>query len=248
VQAADEEATLQEVGNYFKAGRRAGASRPGVLIPRSTLFFADGAFLAGAAGTYGTVVPAQQDLMTQVAVKLYNYGQLGNKDMRLALREALMLKRLSHTNVVRCLGIVDDPDTESSKSIHGSLVMNWVDGGQLYTWLQNRDEDEDGEPLPLAVRLGVVLQVAAGMNHLHVCKVMHGDLKPQNVLLRQRPLALTECPRVSHSACTAHWGMYKLRLQQCLERFCQQTSGRGRVPGSGMQVDGGCRAMPCAAM
>jgi hypothetical protein len=211
---------LSEVKRFLKAGRKGGATRPGVLIPRPSLFIADGALQVGAAGRYGTVVPAQRDLMTKVAVKLYNYGQLGQRDMSLALGEALVLNRLSHTNVVRCLGIVDDPHTEPSQSIHGSLVMNWVEGGQLYTWLQDHDEDDDGE-LPLLVRLGVALQVAAGMNHLHICKVMHGDLKPQNVLLRQRPLALTDCPQVSHcqhaaasfgcvqyaGACTIHFSL-----------------------------------------
>jgi hypothetical protein len=186
---------LSDIKRFMKVGRRAGATRPGLLIPRATLHIAEGAAQAGAAGAYGTVVPAQQDLTTKVAVKLYNLGQLGQRDMSLALREALVLNRLSHTNVVRCLGIVDDPYTEPRKSIHGSLVMNWVDGGQLYTWLQDHDEDEEGE-LPLAVKLGVTLQVAAGMNHLHICKVVHGDLKPQNVMLQQRPLAATECPQV----------------------------------------------------
>jgi eukaryotic-like serine/threonine-protein kinase len=170
---------------------------PGLLIPRSTITIAEGAFRAGAAGSYGTVVPAQRD-GSKLAVKLYNYEQLGHKDMSKALREAVIVNRLCHTNVVRCHGIVDDPDTASSKSIHGSLVMEWVAGGQLYKWLQGQGEDEEAE-LPLSVRLGVALQVAAGMRHLHACKVMHGDLKPQNVLLRQRPLAPTDCPEVSHS-------------------------------------------------
>jgi hypothetical protein len=212
VQAAEDRAKLAEVSKYFTTGRRAGAPRPGVLIPRSTLFIADGAFQAGAAGAYGTVVPAVRDLVTQVAVKLYNYGQLGKRDMRMALREALVLNRLWHTNVVRCLGIVDDPHTEPRKSIHGSMVMNWMSGGQLYTWLQDHDEDEDGEPLPLRVKLRVALQVAAGMNHLHICKVMHEDLKPQNILLRQRPLALTDCPQVSH--CQPVCGLHLLPSTQ----------------------------------
>jgi hypothetical protein len=183
-----------EIGKIqkYKLAKRAGATRPALLIPRSTIFIEDGAWQAGAAGTYGTVVPAQLELMSKVAVKLYDCGKLGLRDKSKALREALVLNRLSHPNVVRCLGIVDDPDSESSESIDGSLVMEWVEGGQLYTWLQEM------QALPLNVRLGIAQQVAAGMRHLHSCKVMHGDLKPENVLLRQQPATVTDCPQVRH--------------------------------------------------
>jgi serine/threonine protein kinase len=193
LQAADDENKVDEIVSYSKTGRQAGGAW---LIPRSTLSIPDEAFKAGASVLYGAVVPALLDA-NKVAVKLFNFVQR-QMDTTRALREALLLNQLPHPNVVRCLGIVDDPDTEPSKSIHGSLVMDWVGGGQLFKWLQVHDKDEDGE-LPQHVRLQVALQVAAGMSHLHACGVVHGDLKPQNVLLHNRPVSLTECPQVSHS-------------------------------------------------
>jgi hypothetical protein len=219
VRFGDVKRELTEIKRFLKSGRRAGSARPDVLIPRSTLSIADGASHEEASGAYGTVISAQWGLLTKVAVKLHNLGQLRQRDTNGALREALVLSRLSHPNVMRCLGIVDDPDTEPSKSIHGSLVMNWMEGGQLYSWLRDRNEEEDGE-LPLSVRLGVALQVAAGMEYLHTCKVLHGDLKPQNVLLHKRPLARLDCPQVRHRqpAC----------LQLCLLVRCAGASkGQG---------------------
>jgi hypothetical protein len=188
---------VDELRCYMKQGGPASTTRPALMIPRSSLIIDDGAVQAGAAGTYGTVVPALLNGV-KVAVKLYNFRPMGSRDTRGAVREALLVSRLSSPHVVRCFGIVDDPDTESCNSIHGSLVMDWVDGGELYTFLQNHDAGKDGE-LPLLFRLAIAVQVAAGMAHMPARKVMHGDLKPQNLLLVKVPVAVTDYPQVCDS-------------------------------------------------
>jgi serine/threonine protein kinase len=113
-----------------------------------------------------------------VAVKLYNIRQVGVADQLDAIQEAALLNRAYHRNVVRCFGVVHDPDSAKGSSIHGSLVMEWVGGGDLYQWLQENLETE------LGVRVQIARQVAAGLRHLHARGLVHGDLKPQNVLLQ----------------------------------------------------------------
>jgi serine/threonine protein kinase len=75
-----------------------------------------------------------------VAVKIYRHRGLGSRDRKRVVQEALLLARASHQNVVRCFGVVHDPDNPNdSSNIDGSLVMEWVYGGDLYMWLQDND-------------------------------------------------------------------------------------------------------------
>jgi hypothetical protein len=150
---------------------------PTQLIPRASIVIPEGALARGASGGFGTVVRAMRD-GGAVAVKLYNITQVGKVDQRDAVREALLLSQVSHHNVVSCWGMVHDPHSAQGDSLHGSLVMDWVGGGNVYDFLQDSPGTE------LRVRVHIALQVAAGMRHLHKHKMVHGDLKPQNVLLQ----------------------------------------------------------------
>jgi hypothetical protein len=161
---------------------------PSLLIPRSSLVIPDGALARGASGAFGTVLRALRD-GSAVAVKVFNYRVIGELDQEDAVREALLLQHANHHNVVRCFGIVHDPGSDRQGSIHGSLVMEWVGGGTLYEWLQANPRTG----LPARVR--VALQVAAGMRHLHQQRMVHGDLKPQNILLQF--MRDSELPEVS---------------------------------------------------
>ena len=168
---------------------------PAQLIPRSSISVPDGALSGGSSGAFGTVVRAVRD-GGAVAVKVYNIRGAGALDQKDAVREALMLNKACHHNVVRCFGIVHDPDSSSRDSLHGSLVMEWVAGGNLYEWLQENCE------VGVGVRVALAAQVAAAMRHLHGLGLVHGDLKPHNILLQfiqgeERPEVLPSC--LAHS-------------------------------------------------
>jgi serine/threonine protein kinase len=156
---------------------KATGQAPAQLIPRSSIVIPEGALSRGASGGFGTVVRAMRD-GGAVAVKVFNIRGVGMMDQRDAMQEALMLGRACHHNVVKCWGLVHDPDSDQRDSIHGSLVMEWVGGGDLYDWLQEHTGTA------LGVRVRIAQQVAAGMRHLHEQGLVHGDLKPQNILLQ----------------------------------------------------------------
>jgi predicted ATPase/serine/threonine protein kinase len=62
-----------------------------------------------------------------------------------------------------------------------AIVMDWVEGRDLA-----RVVDEQGDPgLPFATALGYVTQAAAALDHLHQHDppVIHGDVKPANLIL-----------------------------------------------------------------
>jgi hypothetical protein len=148
-----------------------------LMIPRSSIIIPPGALSKGSSGNFGTVVRAMRD-GGAVAVKVYNISQAGEIDQKGALKEALLLSQVRHHNVVKCWGLVHDPHSAQGDSLHGSLVMEWVRGGNLYVWLQAN------LGAGLQLRVQVALQAAAGMRHLHQQGLVHGDLKPQNILLQ----------------------------------------------------------------
>ena len=111
-------------------------------------------------------------LWSHVVVKLPHDDQIDDRRAAIRLRrEARMLRQLAHPGVQRLL---DDR--------HGDLVphlvLEYVEGPTLATLL-----DEDGPLLAGdVVRLG--LQLAACLHYVHGKGLVHLDVKPGNVVLR----------------------------------------------------------------
>jgi hypothetical protein len=152
--------TLQSVLAYITAkpapSQRQQQPRPVFVIPRSELRYTEADLEQAAGGAFGQVVKAARD-QGSVALKIYRHRGLGKKDRTRVVQEALLLARASHQNVVRCFGVVHDPDRPNHPSnIDGSLVMEWVYGGDLYQWLQDNDNISFRERLLLATQVGLL--------------------------------------------------------------------------------------------
>ena len=96
-------------------------------------------------------------------------------------REAAILYQLRHPCIVPCYGVlIENAPDSGGRRLTGSLIME----------LCERSLDElliDEAPLPLPRSLGIARRIAAGLKYLHTknqCRVVHGDLKPKNVLLK----------------------------------------------------------------
>ena len=61
------------------------------------------------------------------------------------------------------------------------LTMEYVDGPSLSALLQARG------PLPIAMTLGILAEVADSLHHAHLAGVIHRDLKPHNLMLADYP-------------------------------------------------------------
>jgi serine/threonine protein kinase len=88
------------------------------------------------------------------------------------LREARMAAKLSHPNVVH---VYDQGDEDGVPFI----VMEYVDGTTL------GDELRRSGPFPPARVVDLALQICGGLEHAHASGLVHRDIKPGNLLLRE---------------------------------------------------------------
>jgi serine/threonine-protein kinase len=119
------------------------------------------------AGAAGIVYLARDEALDRrVALKIGRAGQPLSADL---VREARLLARLTHPNVVQVHEIGQ----------HGQrpfIAMEWVSGTSLRAWLAAR-------PRTVGEVLELFLQAGRGLAAAHDAGLVHGDFKPENVLV-----------------------------------------------------------------
>lgn len=108
-------------------------------------------------------------LNTAVAVKIL-HTRLQENDIQDFRREAQTVARLVHPNIVRVL----DFGVEQSVPY---LVMDYAPNGSV------RQRYPKGTRLPLPVIVTQANQIAAALQHAHNQRLIHRDVKPENILL-----------------------------------------------------------------
>lgn len=97
-------------------------------------------------------------------------------------REIALMKKLKHVNVVRLFEVIDD---EFNNKLY--MVLDYCARGQLMGW----DEDSqnfffpwsDTQKLPEELLRKLTRDMICGLEYLHSRKIVHRDIKPQNVVL-----------------------------------------------------------------
>jgi eukaryotic-like serine/threonine-protein kinase len=108
-------------------------------------------------------------LHSQAALKVLR-TTVGDKDTRPFLAEAQTLVRLRHPHIVRVLEFVVEQGTPV-------LIMDYAPGGSI------RQTYPPRSPLPLNIVRAAVNQVASALHYAHRYKVIHRDVKPENILV-----------------------------------------------------------------
>jgi len=102
-------------------------------------------------------------------------GQAGlYSQRREEIQEVSVLKRLSHPNVVRMVEVIDDPMEDNL-----FFIMEYVDGGAIV----ELEPDGTCQAMGEGRTHDLLCQALRGLEYLHANKVVHRDLKPDNILL-----------------------------------------------------------------
>ncbi|XP_056158311.1 G-type lectin S-receptor-like serine/threonine-protein kinase SD2-5 isoform X2 [Syzygium oleosum] len=124
-------------------------------------------------GGFGSVFLGTLPSGVRIAVKrLDGFGQI----KRSFLAEAGTIGTIHHVNLVRLLGFC-------AEKSHRLLVYEYMCNGSLDKWIFHKDQEFD---IRWQVRRKIILHIAKGLAYLHEeChqKIMHLDIKPQNILL-----------------------------------------------------------------
>ena len=124
-------------------------------------------------GGMGKVFRAEHQLMgRQVAIKVMSSALLSDAESRARFRqEVRLVAQLCHPNIV----LAHDADEEQGAHF---FVMEYVSGADL-----GQIVGEYG-PLPIPFACECIRQTALGLQHAHEHGLVHCDIKPSNLLLR----------------------------------------------------------------
>ncbi|TPX44461.1 hypothetical protein SeLEV6574_g04481 [Synchytrium endobioticum] len=125
-------------------------------------------------GTYGIVYKAQnKDLGEIVALKRIRLDNEEEGVPCTAIREISLLKELKHPNILRLYDVI-----HTEKKL--TLVFEYMDS-DLKKFLDTYAGDID---LPTIKHL--MFQLLKGIEYCHANRVLHRDLKPQNLLINKK--------------------------------------------------------------
>jgi predicted ATPase/serine/threonine protein kinase/DNA-binding CsgD family transcriptional regulator len=118
-------------------------------------------------------------LGTQAAIKVL-HSQFTSEEKEQFYTEARTLARLIHPHIIRIHDFAVEDDTPF-------LVMDYAPNGSL------RQRHPRGTRVPIADVVSYVKQMAEALDYIHEQKLIHRDVKPENMLLgRKNEVLLTE--------------------------------------------------------
>ena len=109
----------------------------------------------------------------KVAIKILR-GDLANdeKFIRRFQREALSASSLSHPNIVEMYDVGEDNGNYY-------IVMEYIEGKTVKQLLKKRGK------LTISEAVDIMLQLTEGMSEAHDSYIIHRDIKPQNIMIRE---------------------------------------------------------------
>ncbi len=112
---------------------------------------------------------------------------MGNKERKDALREVGFLAKFSHPSIIGYREWFERTAPAFNGSVKRSLhiVMEYADGGDLSSMLK---EQKKGKLIPEDHIAHYLVQMALALKHMHDRKIIHRDIKSENVFLTKTNL------------------------------------------------------------
>jgi cyclin-dependent kinase len=124
-------------------------------------------------GTYGTVIAAVfKGTETRVALKMIKINGDSEGVPSTCIREITVLKELNHQNIVTLYDVI----LQNSDKLY--MVFEFID--QDLKMLMEKMKER---PLPVSYIKSFMFQLLQGLAYCHAHRVIHRDLKPQNLLV-----------------------------------------------------------------
>ena len=95
-------------------------------------------------------------------------------------REIAIMKKLRHDNVLRLYEVMDD---EKVNKLY--LVLEYCKNGDLMQMTKGDARTNSCTPLTDLQIWDVFRQILKGLKYLHENDIVHGDIKPQNLLVNE---------------------------------------------------------------
>lgn len=132
-------------------------------------------------GQLGTIFKAVDIKLSQpVAIKILS-PSFSDGAIERFLRQAREIVNLIHPNIVN----IFDCDQDRGLSY---MVEEFITGKTL----QDRLNEQSGQPLPFDLALNIAASIAQALEYAHAHNVIHGDLKPQNVLITRNEVKISD--------------------------------------------------------
>eukprot|EP01084_Bolivina_argentea_P170090 294746_1 len=143
-------------------------------------------------GAYGTVYPAFDRILNRnVAIKVIKPQTPGALLCPTTIREIGLLKATTHTNIVRLLDMNHEPRTSTIYLVferaHYDLKKFWTKYYKKNNFAFDPNRGSQIITLPLIKH--IMIEIINAISFLHSVKIIHRDIKPQNILLFLYPSA-----------------------------------------------------------
>eukprot|EP00959_Pyramimonas_sp_CCMP1952_P080955 1691156-Pyramimonas_sp.AAC.1 len=128
-------------------------------------------------GSFGTAyLVTEKCTGHRYVLKKTRLARLSKKQREAAIRELQILSQLQHCSIVGYRGSWIDGGTVVC------MLLEYCDGGDLYTNLRSM---QGSYFLPEPHILKLFVQMALALSHMHSHRILHRDVKSQNILVQQ---------------------------------------------------------------
>ena len=133
-------------------------------------------------GSYGKAfLCTSKEDNSYCVIKQINMTNMNEKEKNETVNEAKILKKLDHPNIIKFKDVF-----QSKKPISLNIVTEYADGGDLSIKIKSHQKNKSY--FPENEILDIFTQICSAIKHIHHKKILHRDLKSQNVFMTKSGL------------------------------------------------------------